>query len=76
MITVIAEAKGGRVTIEFEKKGESLVSKTKLPEGDGYNLEIQLRNDATAKPQNIRFKMDLNACSECKHKEYACICHQ
>src|SRR4026207_343055 len=36
-VTVIAEAKGGKEKIEFEKKGDSLVSKTRLPQGDGYN---------------------------------------
>src|SRR5580765_8586709 len=37
-VTVIADAKDGKVRLEFEKKGDSLVSKTKLPEGEGYNL--------------------------------------
>ena len=29
--------------IEFEKKGDVLVSKTKLPEGDGYNVVVQFK---------------------------------
>jgi hypothetical protein len=36
VITATAEAPSGKVKIEFEKKGDLLVSKTKLPEGEGY----------------------------------------
>jgi len=72
--TVIATAKEGKVTVEFEKKGDVLVSKTKLPEGDGYNLVVQLKQSADAKPQNFRFKLETHLCGECKRAEYACIC--
>lgn len=73
-VTVIADATGGKATIQFEKKGDSLVSKTKLPEGEGYNLVVQFKQTADAKPVNLRFKLDLAACGECKRAEYACIC--
>jgi len=73
-LTVIADAKDGKKTVEFEPKGGVLVSKTKLPEGDGYNLVVQFKPGATAKPQNFRFKLDLGACGECKRAEYACTC--
>jgi hypothetical protein len=73
-VTVIADAKTGKATLEFEKKGDALVSKTKLPEGDGYNLVMQFKQSATAKPQNFRFTLDLGTCGECKRGEYACIC--
>src|SRR5262245_23626532 len=33
-VTVIADAKNGKQTVEFQKKGDVLVSRTKLPEGD------------------------------------------
>jgi len=74
--TVIADAKGGKATVEFEKKGDVLVSKTKLPEGDGYNLVVQFRPSADAKPQNLRFKLDTHICGGCKRAEYACNCHE
>lgn len=73
-VTVIADAKDGKATVEFEKKGDVLVSKTKLPEGDGYNLVVQFKQTADAKPQNYRFKLELSTCGECKRAEYACIC--
>lgn len=73
-VTVIADAKSGKATLEFEKKGDSLVSKTKLPEGDGYNIVVQFKQTAEGKPQNIRFKLDMSTCGECKRAEYACIC--
>ena len=73
-VTVQADAKDGKVKLEFEKKGDTLVSKTKLPEGDGYNVVVQFKQTADAKPMNIRFKLDLAACGECKRAEYACVC--
>ena len=73
-VTVIADAKTGKATLEFEKKGDTLVSKTKLPEGDGYNLVVQFKAKPDAKVQNLRFKLDMHTCGECKRAEYACIC--
>ena len=73
-MTVIAVAKGGKKTLEFEKKGDVLVSKTKLPEGDGYNVVVLFKQTADAKSQNFRFKLDTHTCAECKRAEYACIC--
>ena len=73
-VTAIADAKDGKAKLEFEKKGDSLVSKTKLPEGDGYNVVVQFKQTAEAKPQNIRFKLDMHTCGECKRAEYACVC--
>ena len=73
-VTVIADAKGGKKTVEFEKKGDVLVSKTKLPEGDGYNLVVQFKQSPEARPVNLRFKLDLHLCDGCKRAEYACTC--
>jgi hypothetical protein len=75
-VTVIADAKGGRETLVFEKKGDALVSKTRLPAGDGYNVVVQFRQTAEAKPQNFRFKLDLHVCGGCQRAEYACYCHE
>ena len=73
-VTVIADAKDGKARIEFEKKGDVLVSKTKLPEGDGYNVVVQFKQTAAAKPQNFRFKLEIHTCGECRRAEYSCIC--
>lgn len=73
-VTVIADAKAGKTTIALEKKGETLVSKTKLPEGEGYNVVVQFKQSAEAKPLNLRFKLDMHTCGECKRAEYACTC--
>src|SRR5262245_48402602 len=48
-VTAIAEARGGKTRLEFEKKGDSLVSKARLPEGDGYNVVVQFKQTAEAK---------------------------
>lgn len=72
-VKVIVNAKE-KVTLEFEKKGKSLVSTTKLPEGDGYSAVVQFRQEADAKPVNLRFKLDLHKCGGCRLAEYACTC--
>ncbi|MDA1276647.1 MAG: hypothetical protein O2960_21725 [Verrucomicrobia bacterium] len=73
-VTVIADAASGKATLQFEKKGDSLVSKTKMPEGDGYNVVVQFKQTANSRPQNLRFKLDMHICGGCKRAEYGCIC--
>ena len=75
-VAVIADAKGGKKTVEFEEKGAALVSKTKLPEGDSYNVVVQFKQTADAKPQYFRFKLDTHTCGTCKRAEYSCICDE
>jgi hypothetical protein len=73
-VTAIAEVKDNKTKIEFEKKGDSLVSKTALPEGSGYNVVVQLKNTPDAKAKNFRIPLNLEMCGGCKFAEYACTC--
>lgn len=73
-VVVQADAKTGRAKLVFEKKGDSLVSKTALPEGEGYNVVVQFRQAPEARPRNFRFKLDLSMCGGCNRLEYGCIC--
>src|SRR5437867_7177063 len=50
-VTVIADATDGKKTVEFEKKGDTLVSKSKLPDGEGYNVVVQFKRTSDSKPQ-------------------------
>jgi hypothetical protein len=75
-MTVIANTKEGKKSIEFEKKGDVLVSKTRFPEGDDYDLVVQLREKPRAKPQNFRFTLETNICGGCNRAEYACTCDE
>jgi hypothetical protein len=71
-----ADAKSGRVKLEMEKKGDVLVSKTALPEGDGYNVMVQLKSTPDAKAQNHKVNLNIEPCTKCQRAEYACICEQ
>jgi hypothetical protein len=73
-IKVIAEPKTGKAILEIEKAGDAFVSKTALPEGDGYRVVVQIKTDAAAKPQNFRIDYHTEICKECKRAEYACTC--
>lgn len=72
-VTVIANA-AEKATIDFEKRGDVMVSKTPLPAGENYLVVVQFKQTADAKPTNYRFKLQLHECGECKRQEYACIC--
>jgi len=71
---VYADAREGRAKLEFEKKGDALVSKTPLPAGDGYNVMVQLKSKPDAKSQNFKISYHSEQCEQCKLAEYACIC--
>ncbi len=76
VITATAEAPGGKVKMEFEKKGDLLVSKTKLPEGEGYQVVLQAKATPDAKTKNFRIKLQLYTCKGCGNAEYACTCDE
>ena len=74
VIAVSAEPKSGKMVLTMEAKDGAFVSKEALPDGDGYNLIVQVKATADATSQNFRLKFDLGDCGGCKLKEYACIC--
>ena len=76
VVTAIAETKKSKEKLEFEKKGDALVSKTPLPEGEGYNVVVQIKAKPDAKAQNFRIKYDTSTCEKCKRAEYACVCDE
>jgi hypothetical protein len=74
--TAIAEAPSGKQKLEFERKGDELVSKSSLPEGHGYNVVVQLKANETAKPKNFRIPFEMSLCGGCNRAEYACTCDE
>lgn len=76
VVSATAEAKEGKARLEFEKKGDLLVSKTALPDGEGYQVVVQARTSADAKPKNFRIKLQTEICAPCKNPEYACTCDE
>lgn len=74
VVSVTAEAKTGKVKLDFIEKNGALVSTAPLPEGDDYNVVVQIRDNATARPKNYRVLFHDEVCAECKRAEYACIC--
>ena len=76
IVTGTAEAPTGKAKLEFEKKGNLLVSKTALPAGENYTVVIQVKATSAAKPKNFRIPLDLSVCKGCGNAEYACICDE
>ena len=75
-VAVIAQAKGGKQKLEFERKGDLLVSREPLPEGEGYTVVVQYRPSADARPTNFRIPLHLETCAGCSRAEYACTCDE
>jgi hypothetical protein len=76
VITATAEAPGAKTKLEFEKKGDLLVSKAALPAGEGYQVVVQAKASADAKPKNFRIKLLTHVCGGCSNAEYACTCDE
>ena len=76
VVTATAEAPGAKTKLEFEKKGDLLVSKAPLPAGEGYQVVVQAKTTADAKPKNFRIKLETHECKKCHNPEYACICDE
>lgn len=74
IVTATAEAPSGKTKLEFEKKDDMLVSKQPLPEGEGYNVVVQVKDNADAKPKNFRIPLKMNICKGCNRPDYACTC--
>jgi len=74
VVAVIAEAPAGKARLEFDKTADGFISKTELPEGDGYRVVLQIKTAPDAKSQNLRIDYHTEICGECKKAEYACIC--
>lgn len=76
VVTATAEAPTGKTKLEFEKKGAFFVSKSPLPEGEGYTVVVQVKPTADAKSKNFRIPLVLHTCKKCSNPEYACICDE
>jgi hypothetical protein len=77
VITATAEAPSGKAKMAFEVKDGKLVSTTKLPEGEGYQVVVQAKATPEAKTKNFRIKLALHTCGgPCGNPEYACTCDE
>jgi len=74
LVTAVAEAPSGKVTLAFAAKDGALVSTAPLPEGEGYRIVLQVRDDAQARPKNYRVEFHAEKCGSCQLAEYACVC--
>lgn len=76
VVTAVAEAKTGKVGLEFAAKGGALVSNVALPKRDDYTVVLQVRDTASARPKIYRVEFHDEVCKECKRAEYACACEE
>ena len=76
VVTVVADPDEGEKTIQFERKGDLLISKEPIPAGDGYNIFVHAQDTASSAPKKFRINVDLSTCGGCKNPEYVCTCSE
>jgi hypothetical protein len=74
VVTVTTGQRSAPVTLNFEQKGNVLVSTQPLA-GDRQPAVVQIKATPNAKASVDRFTVDLSVCGGCNRAEYACTCH-
>lgn len=74
VVSVTAEAPGGRVVLELDRVATGFVSRQPLPGGAPYRVVVQVRVAPGERPQNHRVDLNLAHCGGCSRAEYACTC--
>lgn len=64
-------------SLTFSKTEDSMtfVSSGPLPQGNNFPAVLSVKVSPDAEPARARFFVNLDECSECKLKKYACICN-
>lgn len=73
-VTVTTGSRAAPVRLAFIRQGDTLISDAPLPAGNHLPTVVQIQTAPGADPAAIRFNLDLNPCSGCNRKEYACTC--
>ena len=58
--------------LKFSKSGDILISDKSLPEGSKIPVILIIQISPDSKVVRERFNLDLNNCSNCSYKKYAC----
>jgi hypothetical protein len=74
IVTVTTGKRAAPTTLTFVKSGDTLLSETALPAGNGFPTVVQIKTSPEAKPTLARFNLNTETCSSCKNPEYACTC--
>lgn len=74
-VTVICGERSDPTRLEFVRENEVLLSKTALPEGNGFPTVVQIKTTPDAKTVLEKFNLNVSNCPGCGLGEYACICN-
>ena len=73
-VSIIGGDRANPTKLELEKKGDVLVSKNTLPDGNDFPVVIQIKTTPDAANSVVKFNLNLEDCPTCDNKEYACEC--
>ena len=74
IVTVICGERSAPTRLEFVRENGVLLSKTPLPEGNGFPTVVQIKTTPEAKTVLEKFNLNVSKCSGCGLGEYACTC--
>ncbi|CAA6694231.1 MULTISPECIES: hypothetical protein [unclassified Lentimonas] len=73
-ISAIGGDRSSPITVEFERKGDVLVSEEPLPEMKNMPIVLIIKDTSEATTVREKFTLNMSGCPTCSHKEYACVC--
>ncbi len=76
VVTATAEAPTGKVKLEFEKKGDLLVSKSPAARRRGLQVVVQVKATPTRSRRTSASNCCSHICKGCSNPEYACTCDE
>lgn len=74
IVSVTTGERSAPVKLTFAKEGDVLVSDVPIPEGNMLPTVIQIKATPDAKPEVVKFNLNMANCSGCQKAEYACTC--
>lgn len=73
-ITAVTGDRSSPTSLTFSTQDKVLLSDQALPEGNKLPIIVTIKTTPDSTPKRERFTIDLNLCSSCDLKEYACVC--
>lgn len=74
IVTVICGERSDPTRLEFVRENDVLLSKSSLPEGNGFPTIVQIKTTPEAKTVLEKFNLNVSTCPGCGLGEYACTC--
>lgn len=73
-VSILVSSSEGRSVLELDQTDSGFTSKEPLPEGDGHQIVVRIKQTPDSKFANFRVDYISSVCGGCDRVEYACTC--